>query len=252
MPRSSILVSLTAAAQRPGRLGSEMRSSHDSQGGEPRRGGGRCDPAPTPTSEGAGAPLRLSDEELLVRYRDARKPEDFIEIVHRFSGVLGRYLGRYLGDPALAEDALQETLLHVHTKCGLYSEEWSARAWLHAIATHCAVDVLRWARRLPKTHLDAPASENEKVDASSLLELLADAELRPLEVLEEQERQQWVRDSVSRLPESLRQVLVLAYYQDLTYAEIVTVLGIPLGTVKSRLHSAVARLRDMAERAGRP
>ena len=69
----------------------------------------------------------------------------------------------------------------------------------------------------------------------------------PLDELEEVERQRWVQDSVARLPEVLRQTLILAYYQGLKYHEIAEVLGVPLGTVKSRLHGAIARLRAMAQ-----
>ena len=186
-----------------------------------------------------------SDEDLLGRYRDARRPEDFAELVRRHSGGLGRYLARYLGDAALAEDVLQDTFLRVHARCGLYRDGWPARPWLYAVALHRAVDALRRSRRLPTVRLDAPLAADEP---GSLVELLADDEPGPLEELQDRERQRWVRESVARLPEPLRRVLVLGYYQDLTYAEIAGRLGIPLGTVKSRLHGAIARLRAMAER----
>ncbi len=189
-----------------------------------------------------------SDEDLLGRYRDERRPEDFVELVRRHSGELGRYLTRYLGDAALAEDVLQDTFLQVHVKCGLYRIGWPARPWLYTVALHRAVDALRRSRRLPTTRLD-PSHEADGPE--SLVELLARDEPGPLEELQERERQQWVRESLARLPEPLRQTLELVYYRGLSYAEIAGLLGVPPGTVKSRLHGAIARLRAMAERYDR-
>jgi RNA polymerase sigma-70 factor, ECF subfamily len=200
---------------------------------------------PIPAQTEASAPL--SDEELLSRYRDTRRPEHFAELFRRYSGELGRYLTRYLGDAALAEDVLQDTFLRVHAKCGLYRDGWPARPWLYAVAIHRAVDALRLSRRLPTVRLDPAHMAGEEVEPGSLLEVLASAEPGPLEELQERERQLWVRESVAQLPDPMRQTLVLAYYQGLSYAEIVVLLGIPLGTVKSRMHGAIARLRAMAD-----
>lgn len=203
-----------------------------------------------PLAEG-GEVVTASDEMLLGRYRDARRPEDFVELLRRYSGELSRYLSRYLGDAALAEDVLQDTFLLVHTKCGLYRDGWPARPWLYSVAIHRAVDALRRSRRLPTTRLDGPSSADEAAEPGSLLEMLAGAEPGPLEELQERERQCWVRECLSRLPEPMRQVLVLAYFQELSYSEVAELLGLPLGTVKSRLHVALARLRAMAERHDR-
>jgi RNA polymerase sigma-70 factor (ECF subfamily) len=148
----------------------------------------------------------------------------------------------------MGEDVLQETFLVVHTKCHLYQDGWPARPGLYAVAMHRAVDAQRRARRLPSLRFDAPRGADE---ATSLLELLSGDEPDPLEMLEERDRQQWVRDSVARLPEPLRQALVLTYYQGLPYAEVAELLHVPVGTVKSRVHNAVARMRQMAERAER-
>jgi RNA polymerase sigma-70 factor (ECF subfamily) len=188
-----------------------------------------------------------SDEALLGRYRDLRRHEDFAELVQRHSAGLGRYLCRYLGDAALAEDVLQDTFLQVHSKCTLYRDDWPARSWLYSVATHRAVDAVRRFRRLPAVRLESPRAEGASVRAGSLVELLAAEGPGPLEELEERERHAWVRESVARLPEPLREILGLAYYQGLPYAEVAGLLQIPLGTVKSRLHAAIARLRTMAE-----
>jgi RNA polymerase sigma-70 factor (ECF subfamily) len=168
-------------------------------------------------------------------------------LYHRYSNRLGRCLTRYLGDASLAEDALQDSFLQLHRKRALYRDGCPARPWLYAVAIHRAVDTLRRARKLPMISLDGPPSDTGE-DAGSLIDQLAGAAANPLEALQNRERQQWVRESMDRLPEPMRQVLALAYDRELSYAEIASVLGTPLGTVKSRLHAAIGRLREMAER----
>jgi RNA polymerase sigma-70 factor (ECF subfamily) len=59
-----------------------------------------------------------------------------------------------------------------------------------------------------------------------------------------EERRQLVRDSVDQLPDFLKQTVLLAYFQGLKYSDIAEILGIPVGTVKSRLHTALARLQE--------
>jgi RNA polymerase sigma-70 factor (ECF subfamily) len=66
----------------------------------------------------------------------------------------------------------------------------------------------------------------------------------PLELLQGEERRQVVRATVEKLPDFLKQVVILAYYQGLKYKDIAGILGIPVGTVKSRLHTALCRLHE--------
>jgi len=191
-----------------------------------------------------------TDEELLSRYRDEGRTEDFEALVHRYERELYRYLARYLGDPALADDVFQNTFLQVHLKRGLYENGRPVRPWLYAIATHQAIDALRKAGRHATISLDQRGTSTE-ADPSALVDLLVSATPGPLAELQGEERKAWVRESVARLPETLRQTLILAYFQDLKYREIAEILKIPVGTVKSRLHAALAKLQEMARTADR-
>jgi len=195
---------------------------------------------------------QLSDEELMGRYREESRAELFTELVHRYERELYRYLARYLGDPTLAEDVFQNTFLQVHLKRGLFEEGRPFRPWLYAIATHQAVDALRKVGRHPTVSLDQRVgSGSHDSDAGNLIDLLVSEETGPLSRMQETERQQWVRESIARLPEALRQTLILAYHQDLKYREIADILKIPVGTVKSRLHAALEKLQQMARSAKR-
>lgn len=189
---------------------------------------------------------RETDENLLIRYRDQSRPEDFEELVRRYEQELYRYLARYLGDATLAQDVFQNTFLQVHLKKALYEEGRSFRPWLYSIATHQAVDALRKAGRHPTLSLDQKTGAAES-DAGSLVELLVSEGEGPLAALQGEERRDWVRRGVAKLPDALRETLILAYHQDLKYREIAEILKIPVGTVKSRLHAALAKLQQMAE-----
>ena len=193
---------------------------------------------------------QLTDEALLSRYRDLGQTADFDALVHRYERELFRYLARYLGNPALADDVFQNTFLQVHLKRALYEDGRPVRPWLYAIATHQAVDALRKAGRHPTVSLDRRADSSGEPDPGALVDLLVGDEPGPLVQLQGQERAEWVRANVARLPDALRQTLILAYYQDLKYREIAEILKIPVGTVKSRLHAALAKLQEMARGAG--
>jgi len=195
--------------------------------------------------------LPITDEVLLTRYRDEGRSSDFDALVHRYERELYRYLSRYLGDPALAEDVFQNTFLQVHLKRALYEDGRPVRPWIYSIATHQAVDLLRKLGRHPTVSLDQRSGRGDDAgDSGALVDLLVAAGPGPLAELQGRERGQWVRDSVARLPEGLRQTLMLAYNQDLKYREIAEVLKIPVGTVKSRLHAALAKVQEMARAAG--
>jgi len=195
---------------------------------------------------------QLTDETLLSRYRNEGRTEDFEALIHRYENELYRYLSRYVGDRALAEDVFQNTFLQIHLKRGLYEEGRPVRPWIYSIATHQAVDALRKVGRHPTLSLDQRIQSNPgEADAGSLIDLLTKEEGGPLDALQGQERADWVRESVARLPETLRQTLMLAYHEDLKYREIAEILKIPVGTVKSRLHAALAKLQQMARSANR-
>ena len=189
----------------------------------------------------------ISDEDLFSRYRDSAAPDDFNELVRRYERELFRYLARYLGNPSLAEDVFQNTFLQIHLKRGLYEDGRPVRPWLYSIATHQAVDALRKAGRHPTVSLDRRVtSSGGESDPGSLVDLLVAEGSGPLSELQDQERREWIAKSVEKLPETLRQTLILAYYQDLKYREIAEILKIPVGTVKSRLHAALSKLQEMA------
>jgi len=165
-------------------------------------------------------------------------------LVRRYERELYGYLRRYLGDAHLADDVFQNTFLQLYLKRDQYEAGRPVRPWLYTIATHQAIDALRRINRRPAVSLELAAGEDSNGELQSLMELLEARGPAPLDGVLAEEARQLVRHSVDQLPEFLRQVVILAYYQGLKYRDVAEVLGIPVGTVKSRLHAALQRLQE--------
>lgn len=184
-----------------------------------------------------------SDEELLACFRRGER-EAFGVLVRRYEAELYGYLRRYLGDRDLADDVFQNTFLQVFTKIQQYESGRPVRPWLYTIATNQAIDALRRNGRRQAVSLDRERVEPEMGEVPQLTTLLESGVPGPLEQAQEEERRLLVRAGVDRLPDFLRQVVILAYYQGLKYKDIADIVGIPVGTVKSRLHTALAKLHE--------
>jgi len=165
-------------------------------------------------------------------------------LVRRYERELFGYLRRYLGDGTLAEDVFQNTFLQVYLKIKSYQRGRPVRPWLYAIATNQAIDALRRNSRHQAVSLQLVREDNGSAESDDLASILECKDANPLDAAEGEERRVAVRVAVDRLPEFLRQVVILGYYQGLKYQEIADVLDIPLGTVKSRLHTALKRLQE--------
>lgn len=184
-----------------------------------------------------------TDEELLAQFQEGQT-ESFGAIVRRYERELYGYLRRYLGDSDLADDVFQNTFLQLYTKIGHYEAGRPVRPWLYTIATHQAIDALRRQGRHQAVSLDQNREELPNGEVRSLLELLESRGPSPTDTIQGDETRERIRASVDHLPEFLRQVVVMAYYQGLKYREIAEILGIPVGTVKSRLHAALVKLQE--------
>jgi RNA polymerase sigma-70 factor, ECF subfamily len=191
---------------------------------------------------------RLSDEDLLTRFRKGHR-EVFGTLVRRYQRELYGYLRRYLGDPHLADDVFQTTFVQVFGKAMHYEPGRPVRPWLYAIATNQAIDALRRIGRHPAVSLEQVETEAEG-ERRGLVELLEAREADPFDNVDAAETRDLVRACLDRLPDFLRQVVLMAYYQGMKYQEIADALDIPLGTVKSRLHAALVKLHEVWNEQG--
>lgn len=186
----------------------------------------------------------MSDEQLLRSYRDQADRLAFAELVRRYERELYSYLRRYLGDAGMAEDAFQATFLQVHLKCDQFEEGRKFRPWLYTVATNQAIDAQRRNKRHRSVSLDRNPKAEGTDEVGSLMNLLVSKEPRPDSQAESTQQRDWIRGAVEQLPPTLREPLNLVYYQGLKYREAADILKIPVGTVKSRLHSAILKLNE--------
>jgi RNA polymerase sigma-70 factor (ECF subfamily) len=172
--------------------------------------------------------------DLLRRIADGADEAAFRELYQAYGPRVKGYMMRQGADPAAAEDLAQETLLTVWRRAGLYAaEKGSVSTWIFTIARNLRIDRLR--REVPWQELPQE------------LEREATTEPQPDEAYATEQSGVVVREALSALPEDQRQVVVLAYIEGLSHSEIAARLGLPVGTVKSRMRIAYQKVRAALE-----
>lgn len=187
----------------------------------------------------------VTDEQLLLEYRETGNRDLFSQLVKRYERELYSYLCRYLGNAEMAEDAFQSAFLQVHLKCEQFEEGRRFRPWLYTIATNQAIDAQRRQKRHNVLSLDTSGRSSDDDEICRLVNLLESSEDDPIQYAERTEKCESVRNTLNSLPESMTAVVQLVYYQGMKYREAAEVLSIPVGTVKSRLHAAISKLTEV-------
>lgn len=183
-----------------------------------------------------------TDEELFVEYRNFANRRCFDELYRRHQADLTRYLFHRVGNRDVAEDAVQATFMRVLEKNCQFDAAKKFRPWLYRIAHNQAVDQKRRSKRHDEAvSLDASSVVGDS-SSSSWSETLSGSEPDPTERTERAEEAQNVRNAIAQLPENLRQVLELIFFQGMRYYEAAENLQLPLATVKTRLNRALRQL----------
>jgi RNA polymerase sigma factor (sigma-70 family) len=196
-------------------------------------------PPPTPDDR------RAEEAALLVRIRE--QDERAIEALYeRYSGPLYSLAYQVTGGDRFAQDVVQEVFVAVWKNAGRFdSARGSLSSWLFALARHKAIDLVRREANVRRHTADVDLELEEAaddVDQEAWRRVRRDA----------------VRAAMAQLPEAQRVAVEMAFFGGLTHVEISEALGIPLGTAKTRIRTALLRLRDilgqsvaeMAEAAG--
>lgn len=196
----------------------------------------------------------FSDGELASRVQ-ARDEQAFEQLFARYGEALVRHACAILRDEAAAQDVAQEAFLRVWTRAEQWNGSGSFKAWLYRIATNLAFNALRSLRRHPSQPL-APEedtswdewSEEEGVLAPGWL--VDTSTLGPDASLELAEERARIRRAINGLPVEKRDVFRLVHEMELSIRDTAGQLGIPEGTVKSRLHYAEKRLSQAWQETG--
>jgi len=190
-----------------------------------------------------------TDADLLARFADGDEAA-FRELVSRYKNSLYAFLKQFLNRRDMVEDAFQETFLQVFISRASFDTSRPLRPWLFTIAANKAKDALRKRQRIAATPIGTIADIQEMSFDDVLNSLTAD-DTKPYEVLQKRETASRVAQVIADMPESLREILILAYFNKFSYKQMANILSIPIGTVKSRLHTAVGRFaKDWKAAAG--
>ncbi|MEZ5318045.1 MAG: sigma-70 family RNA polymerase sigma factor [Vicinamibacterales bacterium] len=168
-----------------------------------------------------------SDQELMLAYRAGDRAA-FDELFARYRDPVWRFFRRRVADTARAEELAQETFLALIQSAPRYEPRAAFRSYVFGVA----YNVLLAARRRRRRGIEEPIAELDPPGASS----------DPASVL-------WIRQAMAALDPGEREVLMLREYEALSYDEIASLTGVPVGTVRSRLFRAREALR--AKLAGR-
>ena len=184
----------------------------------------------------------MSDAQLLRRYV-AGDDGAFQEIVHQHQDSVYAFLRRFLNNGDLVDDVFQETFMQLYVSRDKFDPSKPLRPWLFTIAANKAKDALRRQQRIDSTPLGSMFG-NEEHSIDDVLNALDHDDRTPYDGLLKEETAAEVKRIIARLPAKLREILILAYFHKFSYAEIGRMVGIPVGTVKSRLHTAVGRFAE--------
>lgn len=196
---------------------------------------------------------RASADDLALVQAVAAGSEDALATLYdRHVQSLYAAVRRFVDDRQLAEEVVQETFLTLWNRAETFDPaSGSLGAWLHAIARNRAVDRLRAAGRRPRLVSLAPVADGDDPELAQLERAalagravgVSDPPEDPAAAIDTVELRAAVRAALDEMPETERQVLLLAYRDGLTQSEIADRLGWPLGTVKTRTRRALRRMR---------
>jgi RNA polymerase sigma-70 factor (ECF subfamily) len=178
----------------------------------------------------------VTDEELLANYVGGQSAA-FAELVQRYQHELFSFLQRFVSDAAIAEDLFQEAFIQVHRNARTFDTTRRFRPWLFTIAANKARDYLRSSGRRATQSLDNQTDDDA---ATTFMDLMASDTPPPPDELTTAEHIAQVQEVLQGMPTIYREVLLLSYFHRFAYKQMSEILNVPLGTVKSRLHAALA------------
>ena len=181
----------------------------------------------------------MSDEQAMARVQADDDAQAFSQLVRRWEPAIQRLCTRMLGDEHRGEDIAQETFARLFAKRKEYQPKAKLSTFLWRMALNLCYDELRRRKRRPEGPLDEDQLE-QVAEHPSFKVIAPGADV----LLLEREQGELVREAVLHLSEAYRSVVILRHFENLKFREIAEVLGIPEGTVKSRMAEALSKLHQ--------
>ena len=187
---------------------------------------------------------QVADEELVSLVKEGESAA-FDELFERYKAKIFSFVRRYVRDNETAEDIFQKTFIRLYTKAGYFKRESKFSTWLYTIAANLCRDELKKRKVRQHVSMDGnPLIGRNGKNIPAIGEKLTANLNGPRSDAERKEITFFVRNAVYELPEDLRTVITLHGLERLKYREVAEILGIPVGTVQSRMHTALSKLRE--------
>ena len=188
----------------------------------------------------AGRHLEDPDVQLMLQVQ-AGNVEAFEQLVARFAPILVSFMHRFVGSRSVAEDLAQDVFLKIHASASSYRPSAKFKTWLLTIATNLCLNHKRWESKRFHYSLDRSLDDD---DGRSLAGQVEDPSMGPRESMSRTELQDRVREAIRLLPDQQRIALILARYEQMSYAEIALAMKVSVMAVKSLLNRAKGNLAD--------
>ena len=185
---------------------------------------------------------KISDEELIAMFQHDDQ-NAFTELVKRYKDPLFNYVSRMLKDSVFAEDIVQETFVRVYRNRDRYQQIAKFSTWIYTIAINLTKTEIR--RQSLRRFLSI---SNTSEDGKNFE--LPDSRINLEKNTEDTILGDHIREAIEKLPRVFKEVVVLRDIQELSYEEISKIVGVPLGTIKSRVNRGRSRLQNLLKKAG--
>jgi len=181
--------------------------------------------------------VKYTDEELIARFQEGDE-RAYVELVRRYKDRLLNFVYRYLNSYEQAEDVVQDTLMKLYTSAHMYREIAKFSTWIFTIAANLAKSELRRLKRRRVISIHSMGFDDKEYEIPSET---YDPEKETTSAYGEKQIQQ----AIDTLPDQFKTVILLREVQQLSYEEISRILGVSIGTVKSRINRGRLRLQKL-------
>ena len=181
------------------------------------------------------SPFVYTDEQLIARFQTGDE-QAYVELVNRYRDRLMNFVFQFLGDMEQSEDVVQDTMLKLFEKKHYYREIAKFSTWIYTIARNLANTELRKRKRRKVTVLSQMTRDEREYELPAIQPETGQ------EVQNEYAAKQ-IQIAIHALPEHFKTVIILRDIQELSYDDISSIVGVPLGTVKSRINRARLQLQ---------
>jgi RNA polymerase sigma-70 factor (ECF subfamily) len=183
-------------------------------------------------------PAELSDEELITEFQQNNTIEAFEILVRRYKNPLTNFVYRFVGDYEACSDIVQETMIKFYRSKDSYKSIAKFSTWIYTIAGNLARTEYQKRRRRDIFSINSFGEEKENYE-------IPDETYRPDIITDSGIKDKIIQDALLKVSAAYREAVILRDIQELSYEEIAEIMGITVGTVKSRINRGRAQLQKL-------